>query len=255
MVVSGDGISNHSITAVSSIYREPKPVGEQFVRDDGFQWSSDSRLLYYVRDEYYASKGSQLFSQKGELWLFDTTTLQSKQVIKPFRAQKFFLGAAGSVYFSEPDEKGSLVPKYFDGSKVHVIAEAVPIADDRSAFFYSFALQDYERGVLRERKVALERKSDGTQRLTLNGREALAVTRGKGFKGPYHCINGLLRSVFLPGDRYFLTNVHCGNYQGQLLIDVSTGAYKVLPKETRVYPVMNTETYPNYRITSSGIEA
>lgn len=254
-VVSGDGSLNRKVTAVSSIYREPKPLGEQFVRDDGFQWSSDSRSLYYIRDEYYASKGSQLFSQKGELWLFDVATSQSRKIISPFRAQKYFLGVGG-IYFSEPDEKGNLVPKYFDENKaqVSIVTTDGKAGADRESVFYSFSLHDYERGVLRDKQVRLERKEDATQRLLLNGKEILSVTRGKGIKGPYHCQNGLLRDVFLPGDGYFLTNVHCGNYGGQLLIEASTGAYKVLPKETRVYPLMNTRTFPKYRITSSGIE-
>ncbi len=255
IVVSGDGSLNRKVAAVSSIYREPKPVGEQFVRDDGFQWSSDSKLLYYIRDEYYASKGSQLFSQKGELWVFNIATSQPKQVISPFRAHKYFLGV-GDIYFSEPDEKGNLVPKHFDGNKTQVLGVASDgkASADPESLFYTFTLHDYERGMLRDKQVRLERKEDGTQRLLLNGRETLSVTRGKGIKGPYHCQNGLLRSAFLPGDRYFLTNVHCGNYEGQLLIDASTGIYKVLPKDTRVYPLMNTRTFPKYRITSSGIE-
>jgi hypothetical protein len=46
-------------------------------------------------------------------------------------------------------------------------------------------------------------------------------------KGHYYC-NEMLRSVFLPGDRYFLFNLpYCGSYNGKLLIDAVTGKYQV----------------------------
>jgi hypothetical protein len=48
---------------------------------------------------------------------------------------------------------------------------------------------------------------------------------------------------------------YCGNYQGQLLIDTITGEYQRLPKDSRVYLTLNTETIPHYRITAGGIKA
>ena len=60
--------------------------------------------------------------------------------------------------------------------------------------------------------------------------------------------------MFLPGDRYLLFNVNAGNYDGQLLIDSNSGEYKTLPKDTRVYPVMNTDTYENFEVMGGGIE-
>jgi hypothetical protein len=64
----------------------------------------------------------------------------------------------------------------------------------------------------------------------------------------------MLRSVFLPGNRYFLFNVpYCGNYKGQLLIDTMTGGYQRLPRDCRVYLTLNTDTDPRYRITAAGI--
>src|SRR5579859_8125469 len=60
----------------------------------------------------------------------------------------------------------------------------------------------------------------------------------------------MLRSVFLPGDRYFLFNVpYCGNYKGQLLVDTLTGRYERLPADSVVYLTFDTDTYPRYRVT------
>src|SRR6185437_2286894 len=60
LFVVGVDYPAREITTVDSIYREPKPIGTQFFRDDDFQWSEDSTTLYLIRDEYYTSKGSQL---------------------------------------------------------------------------------------------------------------------------------------------------------------------------------------------------
>src|SRR5215831_5557253 len=70
-IVTAENPVIRELAPVDSIYREPKPMGRAFYRDDDFQWSQDSKTLYLIRDEYYESKGSQLYSSKGELWKYD----------------------------------------------------------------------------------------------------------------------------------------------------------------------------------------
>jgi hypothetical protein len=120
--------------------------------------------------------------------------------------------------------------------------------------FYSFSIIDYEHVVRSSKDVHPVVDGDvGPQRLVIRDKSYLAVTQGKGFKGPYYC-SEMLRSVFLPGDRYFLFNVpYCGNYKGQLLIDTLTGKYQRLPAHSVVYLTLNTDTYPRYRVTGGGI--
>lgn len=63
-------------------------------------------------------------------------------------------------------------------------------------------------------------------------------------------------SLFLPGNRYFLFDVpYCGNYGGQLLVDTVTGKYQKLPKDTRVYLTLDTNTFHQFRITGGGMMA
>ena len=91
--------------------------------------------------------------------------------------------------------------------------------------------------------------------MVIRDKPYLTVTQGKGFKGTYYC-SQMLRSVFLPGDRYFLFNFnarYCGNYYGQLLIDTLTGKYERLPADSIVYLTLNTDTYPHYRVTGAGV--
>lgn len=260
LVVVGAQSIFRQVAAVDSIYKEPKPVGQQFFRDDDFQ--CDSKVLYLIRDEYYASRGSQLFSNKGELWKYNVESGSLQLVLKPFNAYSYFLGVKSGVYFSTPTESGNLQLRYFDGNGVIDINQpnAANISleqlrrDRIESPFYSFSILDYERKVLYSKGVDLSVDGNsGRQTLVIRGKAYLSVTQGKGFKGFYHC-SEMLRSVFLPGDRYFLLNaLYCGNYNGQLLIDTMTGEYQRLPADSIVYLTLNTNTYPHYRVTGGGI--
>ena len=46
LIVNADGSGIRQVAAVSSIYKNPKPIGRSFFRDDEFQWSRDSKHLY-----------------------------------------------------------------------------------------------------------------------------------------------------------------------------------------------------------------
>lgn len=250
------------VTAVGSIYRGPKPLGQQFFRDDDFQWSEDSKALYLIRDEYYESKGSQLFSTKGELWKYDLGAGTLQLVLKPFEAYNYFFGKQSGLYYSVPTDRGELRLRYFDGNHVKDIGEpsVSDIPSDKlssnfvESIFYSFSIIDYEERVLPSKSVELVVGGDkAPQRLLIRGKAYLELTQGEGLKGPYYCSESI-RSVFLPGDRYFLFNVpYCGNYNGQLLIDTLTGKYERLPDDSVVYLTLNTETYPNFKIGGGGI--
>jgi hypothetical protein len=262
MVVGAQDHVIRQVATVDSIYREPKPIGQSFYRDDDFQWSSDSKSLYFIKDEYYISRGSQLFSKKGELWKYDIQTGGMQLVLKPFPAYTYFFGRNAGIYFSVPTESGDLQLKYFDGNRVTDLgapnASAVPPDKLSINFvespFFSFSILDYEKVVLPEKEVVLVSDQQvGFEKLEIANRPYLTLSRGKGLKGDYYCSDAL-RSVFLPGDRFFLFNVpYCGNYNGQLLIDTVTGDYQRLPQNTRVYLTLNTDTNRHYRITSGGM--
>jgi hypothetical protein len=250
------------VAPIDSIYRDTKPIGKQFFRDADFQWSKDSKYLYLIRDEYYDSKGSQLFSVKGELWKYGLETGILSSVLKPFPAYNYFLGLKSGIYFSVPTERGDLQLKYFDAngttSDIGGPNAQIPIAGLASNFtespFFSFSDFDYMRTVLPTEGVDLVvDQSKGIEQLKIGTRSYLTLTRGKGLKGPYFCSDAS-RSRFLPGDRYFLFDVpYCENYNGQLLFDTRTAKYQGLPKDTRVYLRLNTDTYTQYRITGAGI--
>jgi hypothetical protein len=260
VVVSFDGEMRREVARVGSIYVEPKPMGAQFFRDSDFQWAPDSKSLYIIKDEYYQSKGSQLFSAKGELWKYDLDTAAFQSVVKPFPAHSYFFGSNSGIYFSVPDGSGNLQLKYFDGHDARdigkpgageiVLDQLAP--DSRKTVFFSFAIHDYEQAILPRKHVRLVGKGGGIQELVINNKSVLALTLGQGIKGPYFG-SEMLRSVFLPGDNYFLFNVNCGNHQGQLLIDIATGGYMTLPKDTRVYLASNTNTFDNFQISDSGL--
>jgi hypothetical protein len=261
LVVGPEKPSVREVAAVDSIYRDPKPIGQYFYRDQDFQWSEDSRYLYLIRDEYYDSKGSQLFSSKGELWNYDVQTGDLHLVLKPFPGYTYFFGRNGGIYLSVPTERGDLQLKYFDGH--HVTDVGTPstssISPDQLSAnsvespFFSFSIVDYQRTVIAEKEVELVvDQQHGSEKLQIAKKPYLVFARGGGRKDAFYCAD-ISSSVFLPGDRYFLFNASCKNYEGQLLVDTETGNYQKLPQKTRVYPVMNTTTDRHYRISSGGI--
>ena len=261
LVVGPERPTVRDVAPVDSIYRDSKPIGQSFYRDRDFQWSEDSRYLYLIRDEYYDSKGSQLFSKKGELWKYGVQTGELHLVLKPFPAYTYFFGQNGGIYFSVPTESGDLQLKYFDGSRVTDVGmpNTSSISPDQLSAnsvespFFSFSIVDSQRTVIAEKEVELViDQQDGSEKLQIAKKPYLAFARGGGRKEAFYCAD-ISRSVFLPGDRYFLFNVSCKNYEGQLVVDTETGNYRKLPQKTRVFPTMNTRTDRHYRISSGGI--
>lgn len=261
LVVVGSKSTLGKVAAVDSIYREPKPIGHTFFRDENFQWSEDSKYLYLIRDTYYNSNGSQLFSEKGELWKYDLESGGLQVVLKPFPAFSYFL-VGSRIFFSVPTPRGDLQLKCFDGHTVTDVGQPneKDIDIQKSAknyaepLFYSFSTVDYERALARSKKVTLHTNTEYTlAKLMIENKPYLTITKGATFKGPYYC-GDLLRSAFLPGERFFLLDAdNCGNFSGQLLIDTLTGKYEQLPPDSVVYVTLNTVTHPHYDVTAEGV--
>lgn len=256
LIVGTDSVLGE-VAEVDSIYRTFKPIGHRFFRDDDFQWSRDSKSLYLIRDEYNHSRGSQLCSKNGELWRYDLDSRGLQLVLKPFAACSYFFGPNSAIYYSEPTGRGDLQLKFFNGRNSTNIGE--PNANDielsdvsDEGLFYSFSIIDYEKA-LTSLNVRLVYQ-DGLQSLLINDKKYLSVTQGKGWDGYYYCPE-LLRSVFLPGRRFFLLNVpFCGNYKGELLFDLESARYQELPPNTVVFSTLNTMSFKGYRITAGGIK-
>jgi hypothetical protein len=178
-------------------------------------------------------------------------------VVQPFPAYTYFFVGKSGIVFSVPTEAGDLRLRYFDGEAVrdlgNVNACQVPKEDRGSAGapFFSFSAQDYNE--LYARGAALKFEQLGRpEELVIGDKSYLSFTQGEGMKGPFYC-SDTHNGVFLPGGRYFMLNAHCGNYEGQLLIDSETGKYEKLPKDTRVYLSLTTDDIPHYRISCGGI--
>jgi len=253
------------IGAVDSIYRTLKPVGRSFIRDEQFQWSRDSKSLYFIKDKFHRSNGpAQLFSEFGELWRFDVESGDQQLVIKPFRAFQIIFGSGTEIYFAVPLANGDLNLELFDGTIVRdFVAPRLGGSSPRESPtpenhpFYSFSRVDYMEKVLPGVHLTQNFEAKGNlQTLYFGDKALLELTRS--CDPWFGCgeSDEMLDSVFLPGNRFFLLNVpYCRNYKGQLLIDTQTGNYETLPKDTRVFVTANTETYSHYRFNNEGIEA
>ncbi len=263
MIISHEPPNVRQVTAVKSIFEnlKQKPIGESFFHDMDFQWSKDSKVIYLIKDEYYNSVGAQLFSSKGELWAYDLETGNLRLVYEPFPAFNYFFDQYARLYFSVPNDVGDLQLKYYNGRQVLDIGKPSGnkpynnhlVINSIKSPFYSFDQSDYSNYILPAKGVRLVVMKNKTQDLLIGNKPLIALSQGIGFKGPYYCSN-INFSTFLPGDRYFVLYLYCGNFDGQLLIDSITGKYLALPKDTRIYITLNTNTYKNYQITGEGIE-
>jgi hypothetical protein len=272
--VSPDGnriafVSNHRLTvidnkgkaqiigAVDSIYRSFKPIGKGFIRDDGFQWSPDSMSVYFLRDKFYRSKRSQLFSEFGELWKLDVASGEQKMVIRPFRGFQIIFGGGGSeIYFAVPLANGDLELELYDGSIVRdFAAPGSAWSPPGMKPFYSLSSVDYMQKVLPGMHLLQAFDFNANrQTLAFGDKILLQLTRYcDSFFGCGDC-DVMMGSMFIPGNRFFLLNVpYCRNYKGELLVDTRTGAYETLPKGTRVFTTANTQTYPHYKFDHEGL--
>jgi hypothetical protein len=258
LIIGADSVLGN-VGAVDSIYRRFKPVGQIFFRDENFQWSRDSKSLYLIRDEYYHSKGSQIFSKKGELWRYDLDSRSLHLVLKPFAAYSYFFGLNSGIYYSEPTPKDGVQLKFFDGhNSINVGSvnsdeiSGLPGAGDEKPF-YSFSIMDYQKALPWLNVRLVDRNS--LEDLLIGEKKYLSVTQGHNWLSGYYFCSRLLRSAFLPGNRYFLLNVpFCNNYKGQLLFDLESAQYQELPPDTVVFATLNTLTFKHYVITAGGIE-
>lgn len=255
MVIDNKG-KTQVIGVVDSISRSFKPTGRRFIRDSDFQWSPDSKSLYFIRDKFYRSKGSQLFSEFGELWKFDVANGEQKMVINPFHGFQIIFGSGSEIYFAVPLANGDLELDLYDGTTVRDFAapgSAGPLSGTNP--FYSISSVDYMQKVLPGMQLLqnFDFKAN-RQTLAFGDRILLQLTRYcDSFFGCGDC-DEMIGSVFIPGSRFFLLNVpNCRNYKGELLIDTLTGAYKTLPKGTRVFITANTRTYPHYKFDHEGL--
>ena len=252
------------VASVDSIFRDQKPLGRQFFRDFEMQWSRDSKSLYLVKDEFYETKGAQLFSDKAELWRYDLEAQQLQVVLKPFPAGDFFFGQKSGIYFSAATASGDLQLRYFDGEHTRDIAASdgsdisfgqlnPNFHESLFSSFDNFRWRNSGHYVPKQLSTVIDDAS-GLKKLEVGNSTYLVFTRGVGIKGSFYC-DSAEQGDSLPGDRYFVFSPYCENYEGQILLDMRTGQYERLPKDSRIYLTFNSDSYPHYRITVSGIEA
>jgi hypothetical protein len=265
VIVDRSGPSQRTVVPVSNVMRakfsgddKSKLIGQHYFRDTSFEWSRNAKSLYLIGDTYKSN--GQAFSSNGELWRYDLDTSGLQLVLKPFPAEKYFLGLNGGVYFWVPAASKDLQLEYFDGKATSGIAEPgathITINQLSTHFaeqpFASFDEIDYIMHILPALGVLLTFSDDHrVEKLEINARPYLRFMMGSGLE-VYFC-GDLRNSAFLPGDRYLLFNANgCGNYDGMLLIDSVTGQYQRLPAKTRAYITLNTISYPRYEISRLG---
>ena len=267
IILSSDGRFKRQVTPVESgcDYSDNKKIGRGFFRSDNYQWSSNSESIYLIRNVFmYFIDRKNCYSKKSELWRYDLRTGQLTMVITPFKTYDYFTTVDNKIFFSVSDDIGDLHLRSFDG----VQQRDIPRSNSREftnkqltdlgikSPFYTFQSFMDLHNILKNKGVKFRiNKNKGEKELVINEKVYLTQVQGDYFiKNLFLTSIDLHDSTFLPGDRYFLLDrVGSGNFSGELLFDVSSGKYMPLPKDTKVYPLINTNTYKNFRVTNSGI--
>lgn len=257
-IVAADGGVPVRVADVADIYQDRKPLGKKFFRSDEMQWSADSSRVYLIKDEFYESKGVQLFSKHGELYEYDVSSRQLRQVVVPFRAFQYFVADGSGIFYAEPDEHGDLILKVHQGGDIAVVdtisRQGFSAKGKDEKFkalpFHTFSINAYAQDILPSLgvKVAFEGDKNRIAHLVINGRKLIAVHEVQGAKGRYFGLHSI-RSAFLPGNRYFLLNLSTENIDGQLLFDLESGHYRPLPQDSRIYLNINTYNFSAWTIT------
>jgi hypothetical protein len=231
LLIVGADSTLGEVGGVDSIYRNFKPVGRRFFRDTDFQWSRDSKSLYLIRDEFRSLGTQSIVSEKEELWRYDLDSKSLQMVLKPFAAFHYFSGLNSGIYYSESTGRGDVQLKFFNGSNSTNVG--TPASTDLLELlertgeqpFYFFSTVDYEDALPSLNVRVVDENS--VEDLIINDKKYLSVTQGYNWMSDYSYCPILLRSVFLPGNRFFMLNVpYCGNYKGQLLFDVESGGIR-----------------------------
>lgn len=255
------------VVPVDSIYHgdpgsaghRPKPLGQGFFRDQDYQWTRDAQNLYLIHDQFYDSKGSQLFSKYGELWKYSLATHQLQLVLKPFPAHQFFFGRKG-IYFSIPTPEGDLQLRYFDGKASADIGEPNEALSKSSLLhgepediFYSFQRSEFKHYSSPFSITTTFNPSSKNLEYKVDKKHLLFTSEGVGFKGPYNCGSGG-PSAYLPGGQYAVLDMEgCEPFDGKLLVELASSRYMQLPNETDIYITVNTAESPHYSISGGGI--
>lgn len=254
IVVSGDGSYRHTVVRVDSD-SEPKTIAEIPFNIQQGQWSRDAKTLYLTKRGF-----------AGELWKFDIKTRTLEYVLSPFDGNYFF-DAEGDIYFSVLDQDREAVLHRYDGVNVtslevksYQVLDLNALQNDTIEQPFHTFWQGHYHFLLTSKGVSFILNGEKPT-LFINGQPILEGTRGEVVEPfltgglPFYSNANAddFDHVFLPGGRYLLFNVNARNYVGQLLIDTVSGEYKTLPRDTKVYPLFNTDTYKHFKIVGWGI--
>jgi hypothetical protein len=254
-LVDGPTGRRRDVARVWDLPDDSVPEGARLFRYYGHQWSRDSASLFLVRDA--ADRGSH--SEEGELCRLDLATGSIESLIRPYRGCQPVQGENGRIYFSEPDRKGKLRVRCWAGAEprevLKISGSRITLAGEEDSFTERpfFVFSSYAASSLVNAAVDFRCDWSGSPQddalVMLGTRELLRIQPGRG-KGhpvgvdPSECF-------FLPGGRYFFLSI--GGKPGPLLFDLETGQYRVLPRDTRIHPRLDSDDLKNVVIAKNGV--
>jgi len=234
-------------------------IGDEFYISNRIQWSQDSRLIYITKVKIQKSPPKQNHSRHFSLKRINIENpLHIDELVSDFGGWKYFMVGNDAICFSYAPGNGSVIYKCSTPAGVsnvvsindkHILLEnGVRVTGTR---FVSYAPDINEteiwltrhgffiRDITSRVEGFFSRSRPSSPIFTIN----TAIDSLKG-----HRYDGIWRygSSVLPGGRYILLKVSHDEFEGELLVDSSTGQYRELPENTRVYQNINSSNYGNF---------
>ncbi|PCJ14578.1 MAG: hypothetical protein COB04_14900 [Gammaproteobacteria bacterium] len=258
ILVDTSGARDRTIVNVRPVGQNPKPIGEAFYRNQGLQWSSDSKRIYLIKDEYYETNGSQLFSDKAKLYYFDLTRNELVMAVPKFKAYKYFLGVDDNIYFWKAEESGGMnLVGYSKKAGTNLMGrDRVDQLEESGEVFFSFSRSMIQEEVLNQLKVRVAHDPENVkqQLLYIEDDLLLMTEEGMGIKGQDFGLSvESYRANFTPGGKYLLLDLYTKEYEGQILVDLELHRYKIILTKSIIYHQLNTFNFPGWRIYEWGV--
>jgi hypothetical protein len=246
-------------TPTANFFGEKIDHGDIFYRTPTLQWSADSRSIFIARDRKNKISNFSSDATLVRATLDDSITISD--VIPDFRSWHYVVFGNDVICFDYAPGNGSVVWRCSQKGKVMAVKsldqERIALEDSTAitgkpfVSYYRNIIYGNENLSLTFFGFSFKNTGDGYEGFFAKGgtNPIFKIRTGANIKGL--TVDGVLmeKCIVLPGGRFALIDVHHDNFKGQLLVDGYTGAYRELPRETRVYSSLNSWRYNSFQLT------
>lgn len=275
-LISSTGEKTKIVDNVRYFEPDRKKIGMIFWRNDPIEWSPSATKVLLMKDVYHRAVGSQLFSDKASLYMYDLQTGALTEVLSSCPASDFYWSIdEKSIFYRVPTTGGHIKLEKYElatGNKELVGISSSNSKKPNAEIFVNFNRSFNHMGDrfigyyldINQQKMLRFNNQDkvGAMFVSENGSEKKLLEYRMGFialKGFYSDIfTNLFISYFLPGGRYFVSEAYYKiskdkDFSGKLIIDLETGQYMEVLDDVDIYFDITSADVPQTYILEDDI--